>query len=136
MKADKTILILGAGRSSSSLIHYLLDNAEKNNWRVVIADASLNTAQQKIRNNNRGAAISFDVHNEVQRKEIIKKSDLVISLMPPPFHFIVAQTCVEYSRHLLTASYVSSEIASLHKEALEKNILILMETGLDPGIDH
>lgn len=134
--ADKTILVLGAGRSSSSLIQYLIQEAEKNNWKVRIGDASLNHAQQKAGSSTYAEAVFFDVNNEQLRKEEIKNSDLVISLMPPPFHYLVAQTCLEFSKHLLTASYVSPEIESLHLAAVEKNILILMETGLDPGIDH
>lgn len=136
MQFKKEILVLGAGRSSSSLITYLLNNSEEYLWKIKVADNSLALAEKKIGGHPRGEPIFFDVNNELQRKEEISKSDLVISLMPPPFHFIVARTCIEFSKSLLTASYVSPEIAALHEEALKKDILILMETGLDPGIDH
>jgi saccharopine dehydrogenase (NADP+, L-glutamate forming) len=136
MQFKKEILVLGAGRSSSSLISYLLTNSEKYLWKIKVADSSLSLAVKKIGGHSRGEAIVFDVNNEAQRKQEIKKSDLVISLMPPPFHYIVAQTCIEFSKSLLTASYVSPEIATLHEQAIKKDIIILMETGLDPGIDH
>jgi saccharopine dehydrogenase-like NADP-dependent oxidoreductase len=48
----------------------------------------------------------------------------------------VARTCIRFGKHLLTASYISPEIKELHKEALQEDVLILMEMGLDPGIDH
>jgi len=36
----KTILVLGAGRSSSSLVNYLLQQAATNSWKVVLGDIS------------------------------------------------------------------------------------------------
>ena len=34
----RTILILGAGRSASSLIQYLIRNAAQQDWRITVAD--------------------------------------------------------------------------------------------------
>ena len=41
------ILILGAGRSATALINYLLDEASKNGWYVTVADSNLKAAQKK-----------------------------------------------------------------------------------------
>ncbi|MBX9850200.1 MAG: saccharopine dehydrogenase NADP-binding domain-containing protein [Cytophagaceae bacterium] len=132
----KKILILGAGRSSSVLIQYLLQKGKEQNWMVTVGDTSLESARQKINNHPNGKAIIFDVHDQKIRETEIKEADLVISLLPPPFHPVVAQACLAFSKSLLTASYVSPEIQSMHDEAVKKNVLILMEVGLDPGIDH
>ena len=40
----RTILIIGAGRSASSLIQYLLDKSAEENLHLVIADLSLELA--------------------------------------------------------------------------------------------
>ena len=40
----KKILVIGAGRSAVTLIKYLLDNAEVNNWQVTVADFSVDLA--------------------------------------------------------------------------------------------
>ena len=37
---------------------------------------------------------------------------------------------------MVTASYVSEDIAALNDKAVEKGVLLLNEIGLDPGIDH
>src|SRR5690348_4395088 len=97
----KQILILGAGRSSSSLIKYLLDQAVISDWFVTVGDFSLKLALEKVKGKPNSSAIAFDVNNEQQRKQEIEKADVVISLLPPPFHFPVAKTCIEYSKHLL-----------------------------------
>jgi saccharopine dehydrogenase-like NADP-dependent oxidoreductase len=132
----KRILVLGAGRSSSSLINYLISNANKFQWKLTVADASIELAQQKVHGSSVAVATSFDVHDSGQRENLVSNHDLVISLMPPPFHMLVAETCLKFKKHLLTASYVSPEIASLDEKAKQQKVLILMETGLDPGIDH
>ena len=46
----KTILILGAGKSSFALIDYLLAQAVSNGWRVRVGDMDVNLAASKINN--------------------------------------------------------------------------------------
>ena len=56
--------------------------------------------------------------------------------MPPALHFLVAKDCVEYRKHLLTASYLDNNIKSLREEIVHRKLFFLCEAGLDPGIDH
>ncbi len=132
----KTILLLGAGRSSGSLIQYLLKNAGDKQFTLRIGDKEKHFAEDKINGNSSGVALQFDIENEQQRSDEINKADLVISLLPPALHFLVAKECLRFGKNLVTASYVSKEILSLHELAIEKNLLFLNECGLDPGIDH
>ena len=105
-------------------------------WKVIVADVSKELAESKVKNHPNGEAIAFDLNNETQRNELINNASVVVSLLPPSMHYQVAFTCFRFSVSLFTASYVSQEIADLHEEATKKNMLILMECGLDPGIDH
>jgi saccharopine dehydrogenase-like NADP-dependent oxidoreductase len=132
----KHILILGAGRSSSSLIDYLLKNAADNGWRVTVGDVSLELAQEKIKSNPSARAIKFDIFNVQQKEEEVSAADLVISMLPAIFHIHVAEACIKFSKHLLTASYVNEGIKGLEKDINNKGLFFLMECGLDPGIDH
>lgn len=132
----KQILILGAGRSCSSLIDYLIKNAGTNNWQVVIADKDLSLAQEKADWGEAASAIEFDIFNEQQSKEEITKADLVISMLPASFHIHVAKICAANGINMLTASYVSDEIKALEPEFEKNGAVLLMELGLDPGIDH
>lgn len=132
----KKITLLGAGRSSYSLIQYLIKLVAEKKWQLTIGDTSLEAIHQKVGSQQGVRAIVFDVHNKEQRETEIKLADVVISLLPPPFHFPIAQACVQHGKHLLTASYVSEDIQSLEEQAKAKGVLILKEMGLDPGIDH
>jgi saccharopine dehydrogenase (NADP+, L-glutamate forming) len=131
----KTILILGAGRSSSSLITYLLDQAALHQWHVVVGDASLEMARQKIGSHPSGRAVEFDIQ-QPKSAEVIAGADVVVSLLPPPFHPIVAVNCLKYNKHMLTASYISDEMKAFDEEARAKGLIFINECGLDPGIDH
>jgi len=132
----ENILILGAGRSSSSLINYLLEQAGDQNWNIVVADISKELALQKIKGYKQAEAIGFDIGNHEERSAHFGKSDLVISMLPPTLHILAAKECLLQNKNLITASYLSQEIKELEKEVIEKNLLFLNECGLDPGIDH
>ncbi|MGN6165481.1 MAG: saccharopine dehydrogenase C-terminal domain-containing protein, partial [Flavisolibacter sp.] len=132
----KKILLFGAGKSATVLIRYLLENAAAENWQLLLVDANLAMAQEKIGNNDYGKAVSIDINNAALRSELIQQSDIVISLMPPALHFLIAKDCVQYSKNLLTASYVDEKMRSLKNEIEKNGLLFLCEMGLDPGIDH
>ena len=105
-------------------------------FELTVADISISSAEEKIHNHKRGRAIAFDISNVEQRIKEIDQVDIVISLLPPALHYLAAFDCVHLGKHLVTASYVSPEIKALHDDAIQKNILLLNECGLDPGIDH
>jgi saccharopine dehydrogenase-like NADP-dependent oxidoreductase len=132
----KQILLLGAGRSSGALIQYLLGKAETKEFLLKIGDIDPELASQKLNNHPHGAAFKFDVNDFQQRDHEVKNADLVISLLPPALHFLVAQDCLTHGKNLVTASYISKEILELDKQAQEKGVLFLNECGLDPGLDH
>jgi len=130
------ILIIGAGRSTVSLIDYLLKNSSTYDWKITVADVDIKLAQEKVIGQPNGEAISFDIKNEEKRRAIIAEHDFIISMLPAFMHGDVARDCVEFGKHMATASYVSADMLALDKEAKRKNIILLNECGLDPGIDH
>ena len=132
----KKILVIGAGRSAVTLIKYLLDYSSANNWQVTVADFSIELADQAVGNHNNGKAIFFNVTAKKQRESEIENADIVISMLPASLHITVAKDCVRLGKNLVTASYVSPEIAELDEAAKQAGILLLNEIGLDPGIDH
>jgi len=132
----KKVLLLGVGRSTHTLIKYLVDYAKIVNIEILLADQFDNDFINSYVSNGECRYIKFDVNNEELRRAEIQKSDLVISMLPPKFHLSVAKDCVEFSKNIITASYVSDEIQQLDNAAKKANILILNEIGLDPGIDH
>ena len=132
----KNILIIGAGKSSSSLIEYLLDKSEQEDLFLTIADISTDNALKLINNHINAKAIVLDVFNKKERENTIKKSDIVISMLPARFHIDVAKDCITFNKHMVTASYISEEMKMLDKAAKEKGLIFMNEIGLDPGLDH
>ncbi|TKG92418.1 saccharopine dehydrogenase [Puteibacter caeruleilacunae] len=130
----KKVLIIGAGRSSTCLIGYMEEKAEIYDWRITVADRDGGMLRDKV--SERSRVIILDIFDEDQLKMEIEEADLVISLLPARFHPIVARACVELSKSMVTASYESSEIRALEKEAKERRLLFLNEMGVDPGLDH
>src|SRR6478672_1110851 len=132
----KHIVLFGAGKSATVLIEYLKEIATENIWQVIVADNNLETAQAKVGEHALVKAVSVNIENADERKELIEQADVVISLMPPHLHYLLALDCLELNKHLLTASYVDEQIKSLQPEIEKRNLLFLCEMGLDPGIDH
>lgn len=130
------ILVVGAGRSASTLIQYLLDHSEENDWQVIVGDHDLSKAEQKVKNHPNGKAIRFDVFDVEQRNDCIRNADIVVSMLPASMHILLAEDCVFQGKNMVTASYVSENIAALNDKAIKKGVLLLNEIGLDPGIDH
>ena len=132
----KNILIIGAGRSSGALIGYVLKQAERHGWNVVVADTDPEAARQKINGHPNGRAAWLDVHKVNDRRDLINRADVVVSLLPAHLHLEVGQDCITLNKHLITASYVSKEMYQLGDLARSRDLVFMGEMGLDPGIDH
>ena len=130
------ILIIGAGRSASSLIEYLLNKSVQENLHITIGDLSRELAEKKTKGHERATAIAFDIFDETQRLAEISKADIVISMLPAHLHFEVAKDCIKYKKHMVTASYISPAMQELDQQAKANNLVFMNEVGLDPGIDH
>ena len=132
----RNILIIGAGRSASSLIKYLLEKSQAENLHLTIADLSRELALQKTGGHPHSTAVALDIFDPVSRRNHIEKADIVISMLPAHLHIEVARDCIVYKKHMVTASYISDAMQSLDAAAKENGLVFMNEIGLDPGIDH
>ncbi|NND76561.1 MAG: saccharopine dehydrogenase [Flavobacteriales bacterium] len=132
----KKILVIGAGRSSSSLIKYLADNSTENEWQITITDRNQDLIDERVKGMANTKGLVFDALKKVERQEQIRTHDLVISMLPARFHIHVVQDCIEMKKNVITPSYISAEIKDLDEGAKKAGIIILNEMGLDPGLDH
>lgn len=132
----KHIVLFGAGKSSTFLINYLVTLLQKQGWRLTVLDANAHLAREKVQGAPNTFASSIDVTDSTERGKWVAEADLVISLLPPALHFLLAGDCLHFGKNLLTASYVDDKMRSLDVQVKEKKLLFLCETGLDPGIDH
>ena len=132
----RRILIIGAGRSASSLIRYLLLKSESENLHIVVADLSLALAERKTQNHPNATPIALNIFEVEERKAAIENASIVISMLPAYLHIEIAKDCLEFKKHLVTASYISDAMQELDEEAKKRNLIFMNEVGLDPGIDH
>jgi saccharopine dehydrogenase (NADP+, L-glutamate forming) len=132
----QNILLLGAGKSATSLITYLLEQSGKLGIQLTVADQSKEQAQLKLGNHPAGRVLELDVLNKSSRQKAISEAEVVISMLPATLHMLVAKDCLVLGKHLATASYVSEEMHALHHEVKSKGLVFINEAGLDPGIDH
>jgi len=132
----KKILIIGAGLSTIDLIDYLLENAEEYDWKITVGDISEERARKKVNGHPRGKAKIFDIKDDLESWRSIANADVVISMLPANMHHLVAEKCIDLRKPMLTASYATDQIKALDEKARRADIPIMMELGLDPGIDH
>lgn len=132
----RNILIIGAGRSASSLIQYLLNKSFEQNLHITLADLSLELANRKTNNHPNATAIALDIFDEQQRHEAIKNASIIISMLPAHLHIEVAKDCILFKKNMVTASYISEAMQSLDADVKANNLIFMNEIGLDPGIDH
>ena len=133
---SKRVVILGAGRSSSSLIRHLLTHADTEGYEVRIGDLDVALAERKAEGHPAASVFQLDAGQPEARRAEVEAADLVISMLPAFLHPEVARDAIATRTPLITPSYLSPEIAAMDAEAKAAGIPILNELGLDPGIDH
>lgn len=132
----KRILLFGAGKSASALITYLVKEIKEQGWHLTVADANMAVVNQKLQSAPNTEAAAFAIEDAVLRNRHIAQADIVISLLPPALHILIAKDCIIHKKNLLTASYIDGDLKKLAPEIENSGLLFLCEMGLDPGIDH
>ena len=132
----KHILLFGAGKSATVLIEYLKMLCVELTWKATVVDGSQSLLNEKIKGDINVTGVQANVENDELRNDLVQQADIVISMLPPTLHYLVATTCLAHSKHLLTASYIDEKIQALEGAIKSANVLFLCEMGLDPGIDH
>ncbi len=132
----RNILVVGAGKSTSYLLDYFLGKLTEEKLHLTIADLHPENLPDRITENPSCSIITLDIFNNNERRNVIEKADIVVSMLPARFHLKVAEDCLTFGVHLVTASYISPELMALDKKVKEKGLVFMNEIGLDPGIDH
>jgi saccharopine dehydrogenase-like NADP-dependent oxidoreductase len=137
MNGDKHILLFGAGKSATELIAFLVRACEKKQWHLTVVDAKEAVVLSKTLGHSHTTALGMDILADAQgRQALVRETDIVISMLPPTLHLLIATDCLEAGKHLLTASYVDDALKAMAPAIRQKQLLFLCEMGLDPGIDH
>lgn len=114
------------------LVDYLLQKGCK----ITIASNNVPEAAALAADRENASVVSLDISDKTKMQSLVSKANVVVSFIPAPLHPSVAEVCIDNGVHLVTASYISPAMKALHQRAADKGVLLLNETGLDPGIDH
>src|SRR5258708_27706535 len=123
----KKILLFGAGKSATCLIHYLIGETASRGWELVVAENNLALAQSKIGAAPQATARALQVENEPEREHLIREADIVISLLPPTLHYLVCRPLLEKNKDLLTPSYLAPPTTPLEPALLQTRLLSTTE---------
>ncbi|WVQ72546.1 hypothetical protein IAR50_002103 [Cryptococcus sp. DSM 104548] len=129
---QKKVLLLGSGLVAGPAVDVF---AARSDVLLAVASNNIAEAESHIKSRSNVQAISLDITDDTKLSEAVAAADVVVSLLPAPLHPQVAKHCITHSRHLVTASYISPAIQALHPSAVDADVLLLNECGLDPGID-
>jgi saccharopine dehydrogenase-like NADP-dependent oxidoreductase len=129
----KKILVLGAGLVTRPHVRYLLDVPD---FDVTVASRTVSKAKDLIKGHPRGKAASLNANDEAVVEDLIRETDLAVSMLPYVYHPQVAALCVKHKKHMVTTSYVKDAMRALDGPAREAGVILLNEIGVDPGIDH
>ncbi|KAH7099522.1 Saccharopine dehydrogenase-domain-containing protein [Auriculariales sp. MPI-PUGE-AT-0066] len=129
----KRMLLLGSGMVAKPAIDEFLRRSDVS---LVVASNAAEEARNLVRGRANAEVVQLDISDGAKLDELIEQADVVVSLLPVPFHVGVAERCIAKGRHMVTASYISPGMRTLHDKAAAAGVLLLNEIGLDPGIDH
>ncbi len=133
---SRSILVVGAGKSTSYLLDYFLEQSEKEDLKIIIGDKNPEGVPEPLHSHPNTEVIPLDITDVQTRKARVQQSDIVVSMLPASMHLEIARDCLEFRKNLVTASYVSDGMRKLDAEVREKGLVFMNEIGLDPGIDH
>jgi saccharopine dehydrogenase (NADP+, L-glutamate forming) len=130
----KKVVVFGAGLVARAHVRYLLDHS----YQVTVASRTVSKARELVGDHPNGRSVAFDIEREGDQRldEIVREHDLAVSLLPYVFHTRVAKSCLRNRKHMATTSYVKPEMQALDAEAKKLDLVLLNESGVDPGIDH
>ena len=121
---------LGTGLSAIPGLIMLIENGHS----VIVYNRTVEKVSDAL------SGIKGDYHIAEFSLEAIKQNaiagDIIVSMLPGNFHVPVAELSISIGAHFVSSSYISDEMKSLHDQSLKKNLCIVNEVGLDPGIDH
>eukprot|EP00076_Gallus_gallus_P044234 XP_025009772.1 alpha-aminoadipic semialdehyde synthase, mitochondrial isoform X2 [Gallus gallus] len=134
MGNKKRVLVLGSGYVSGPVLEYLTRDSDVDITIVSVMKEQLEELRKKY---SKVTSIHMDViKDEEKLSSLVKKHDLVISLLPYSVHPLVAKKCINNKVNLVTASYLTPAMKELQESVEAAGITVISEMGLDPGLDH
>lgn len=120
----KRVLVLGSGYVAGPLIEYLLRDKD---LTITIASQSIEEASTLANNRQQIQVHGLNVNDSKRLSELVRAHDIVVrfefikdkmmnSFIPANYHLAVAKVCISEKTDMVTASYISPELAAISDE--------------------
>lgn len=111
-KVKRRVLILGAGMVSAPVVEYLYRDEEIS----INVCSHLKDESDRLASRYPGVKSTYlhVTENPGHLANLCAENDVVISLLPYALHGLVAEHCIEVGTHMVTASYITDHVRSLH----------------------
>jgi len=129
------ILVLGCGMQGRAVLHDLSKRSQVK--EIICADINPEVISDftKFLNMNKIKLQKLDVMDKNALVSIMKEVDIVIDMLPIKFLKILADAVLESKVNMVNSIYGHMMPKDINEKAIEKEITIMPEAGLDPGID-
>lgn len=129
------ILLLGVGRQGKAALYDLVQSPGIT--KIIAADANYEDLTNFSSSIDTGkiVLIKLDVRDSTEVVKHMRLVDAVIVLLPQQFRLEIIKLAIENRIHIIETSYALPEYEQLGILAEQKNVSLLPECGLDPGID-
>src|SRR5688572_5784003 len=137
MAAKKILVLLDSDRYSFPLIRFLSENAKIFGWKIKLGTLFDSRIADRIRQETLPTALEFvNFAKMPECEQAIKKSDLVVAIAADALLLQIADSCINYRKTLVSPARLTRQMALKKSLAKENNMLILMDCGFSPGLDH
>jgi len=141
----RTIVLMGYGMQGKACVYDLINHGEFDELTIVdcyegfLDDiSSLEDSRVKGRH--------VDGTDLVKIRDLLKGTKLVIEFFPPHLTLTMVELAIDCNCHAITSSYINNPVYAtepgfaerlelLDQKARQKDLVILEEFGMDPGID-
>ncbi len=131
------ILLLGVGMQGKAAL-YDLDQRDEVT-EIIAADWDIEALRAHVAERGYGRKVRcerVDAADPENLDRLIGQGvDVIINLLPKQFINTIAAAAIQRGIHMAFTSYITPELKAMADEAEARDITILPEFGLDPGID-
>ena len=131
------VLLLGVGMQGKAALHDLIHSEKVT--KVIAADLEIETLKEYLEDKQYGDRVRCEYVNAEDPANINQlmeqKPDVVIDLLPGQFCGTVAISAINHRVHLVNTFHPLPMEKKLADQAKARNVTILPDFGLDPGID-
>jgi lysine 6-dehydrogenase len=142
---ERKIVLLGYGMQGKACVYDLLKSGEFDELGIVdcykgFLDDIHSLKDPRIKGYN------IDGTDLIKIRELLLPASLVIEFFPPHLTLSMIELAIDCNCHAITSSYLDNpgyseqpgfreRLEKLHQKAIARDLVILEEFGMDPGID-